>query len=77
VQSLLCAFNFGVNVAPQVPAKAGDGLFLPSCFSHGQGLGVTTKPSTTIQNLSSGAILGDWFFGRPNKYALLFLVQAH
>jgi len=42
--------------------KPKDGLFLPSCFDHGGGLGVGGK--TIISGINQTVLLGDWFFQR-------------
>lgn len=46
--------------------KPGDGIFLSSCLAHGAGLGVGGE--SAIQNVTSGTMLGDWFWGRPGHY---------
>merc|ERR1712048_1338168 len=49
------------NSTNQVLMKSGDGLFLASCMSHGEGLGVGPVGTTKVQGLTSAQILGDWF----------------
>ena len=49
--------------------KKGDGIFLPSCFLHGGGLGV--GGSTTIGGHQSGKVLGDWFHDRDVQDVLV------
>jgi len=44
--------------------KKGDGIFLASCLDHGGGLGV--GGTTTIDDINSGTMLGDWFWNRPD-----------
>ena len=53
----------------QVRAKAGDGLFFPSCFDHTGNFGLRLK--NTIGNTTYVAPIGDWFFGRGKLGHLL------
>jgi len=53
----------------QVLAKSGDGLFLPSCFDHTDGLGV--GGTTKLKGFTSIQGLADWFFGRGAVPAIL------
>merc|ERR1712107_567158 len=48
----------------QVLTKPGDGIFLASCFLHGDGLGIGPVGTTEIKGFKSAQGLGDWFFGR-------------
>lgn len=53
------------NSTNQVLTKPGDGLFLASCFLHGDGLGVGGEGgSTVVQGLTSAQVLADWFHGK-------------
>lgn len=51
--------------------KPGDGMFLASCFAHGDGLGVGPVGTTKIKGSTSAQGLGDWFHGRSNTPAIL------
>ena len=57
------------SVARQVRAKAGDGMFFPSCFDHTGNFGLRVK--NTIANTTFVAPIGDWFFGRDKLGHLL------
>jgi hypothetical protein len=45
--------------------KKGDGIFLPSCFAHTEGINV--MGSTSINGYKPTEMIGDWFFGRPGR----------
>jgi len=49
------------NSTNLVASKPGDAIFLASCFSHGEGLGVGPVGTTKVQGLTSAEVLGDWF----------------
>lgn len=57
------------NSTQQVLAKPGNGLFHPSCMSHGDGLGISG--TTQVKGHTSAKGLGDWFFGRNGTPAHL------
>jgi len=51
--------------------KPKDGLFLPSCLDHGEGLGIDGK--TIIRGINITSLLGDWFFqrGKFNSHQII------
>lgn len=49
-------------------AEKTDGLFLPSCYAHTEGINVEGK--TTINGFNPTEMVGDWFFDRPNRSPL-------
>merc|ERR1712118_330225 len=59
------------NSTNQILKKSGDGLFLPSCMSHGEGLGVGPVGTTKLKGFTSAQGLGDWFSGRKTVPAIL------
>jgi len=59
------------NSTNQVLTKPGDGLFLASCYAHGDGLGVGPVGTTKVKGLTSAQGLGDWFTGKPTLPTIL------
>ena len=59
------------NSTNQILMKPGDGIFLASCFAHGDGLGVGPVGTTKVKGLTSAQGLGDWFSGQPTLPTIL------
>jgi len=59
------------NSTNQIVMKPGDALFLASCFSHGEGLGVGPVGTTKVQGLTSAKVLGDWFSKKATLPAIV------
>lgn len=59
------------NSTNLILTKPGDGLFLASCFAHGDGLGVGAVGTTKVKGFTSAQGLGDWYNGRKTVPAIL------